>query len=147
MKLSVCCTLYLPFYTVLTETIATAIGEDICIPVPHSTANVIIGVWPKSPTIMDMNNNCECPLCDHPECNLDTCHCVYDTTYNLTLNSSGSTKYHLCLHKIRKEMNGMYIHFFHDLLSYLSTAPVKVYRIYRLYVASFRINIGNGTHE
>ena len=87
-------------YTVLTKNVIAAIGDNICIPVPQTVTadllTIVNGVWPKSPTKMTIDNACECPLCDGVGCDLDTCHCINETTYNLTLESVAPTRYNLC---------------------------------------------------
>ena len=105
--------------------------------------SIVNGVWPKSPTKMTIDNACECPLCSGIGCDLDTCHCIHETTYNLTLESAAPTGYNLCLQNILEEMNGMYVQFFHDSLQCLSISSRETLFpiIYRVYIDSYKISI------
>ena len=93
---------------------------------------------------MDTDNDCECPHCDDPDCNLNTCRCIRDTSYNITLQSDDSINYKLCLPRVKHDMDGMYIQLYQDLnVCLLTVAQATFPLIYRLYVGSYRIDIGN----
>ena len=127
-----------------TKTVITAIGEDICIPVPRNIPS-ISGVWPKSPTNMSIGNNCECPFCHSTDgkCGLDKCHCINETMYKLSLRSTGLVKYDLCVHNASSRMNGMYVQFVSDFFSCFPASIQEISSIvYRQYIGSYRISVG-----
>ena len=83
-----------------------------------------------------------CPICDTPEYNIKLCKCFPETSYNITLQSADSMNYNLCVHDVQHIMNGIYIHLYQDHSSCLSTVSnVPLPPIYRLYVASYRIDV------
>ena len=106
-------------------------------------------IWPKSPTRMDMDNDCECPICDTSECNLQSCKCFPETNYTITLQTNDTTDSYynnLCVHDIQHIMNGMYIHLYQDRSSclYMSIAENVRIPVYRVYVASYSIDVDVG---
>ena len=134
----------------MTEKISTAIGKNICVLIPsHEDSTVVNAVWPKSlnDSIVG-NNDCICPLCNTSDCNLLRCSDINETEYKVTLNSTKQGNA-LCVSNIGEEMNNLYFQFyverFRHCYGYSSTSfgvsfpPI----VYRLYLNSYSIKIGN----
>ena len=118
--------------------------------VPERGTRIPYAVWPKSPTDMNANNDCVCPLCNSYGCYLGLCHCWPNTTYDISLSiriSDDMTKeYMLCIDNITQELNGTYVQFFYDRfinIACVSNNTRTFPQVYRLYVSSYWISVGN----
>ena len=127
---------------VSTITKSASVGETVCVDVPSS--GTLSAVWPISPTNQSLGD-CECSLCDDDDCRLESCHCINDSIYTITLNSDGPD-YKLCFHDISIEMNSTYVHIYSDrircdIFPNVHGTIIQIPGIYRLYIASYWIII------
>ena len=134
-------------YTVSTDIISASVDGTVCINVPVFES--LSAVWPISPTNQSLGD-CECPLCDEVDCRFESCHCINDSIYTITLKPDGSD-YKLCFNDIMVEMNSTYVHIYYDrircdIFHTTQGALLPSSGIYQVYVASHWIIIkGNST--